>query len=122
MTDTYDIQHTRDQIVEAALPHIPFDGWTMTALNRAAADLGLNEDAAALAFPVSATDAIEHHSGLADRKMVEASGDLSDLPIRVKVATVIRTRLEQNMPHREAIRRACATLAMPAHAPMAARC
>lgn len=122
MPDQSDIRQLRDQIVEASLVHVPFDGWTMTALRRGAADCGLGEETADRAFPVNATDAIEHHSRLADRRMIEAAGDLSALPVRVRVTTAIRTRLQQNAPHREAVRRACAALAMPMQAPMAARC
>lgn len=122
MADESDIWQLRRRIVEASLAHVPFDGWTIAALKRGAADCGLAEDAAERAFPVHPADAIEHHSRLADRRMIEGAGNLSTLPARVRVATAIRTRLEQNAPHREAVRRACATLAMPMHAPMAARC
>ena len=41
----------RDQIVEAALPHIPFDGWTMHAMRQGARDAGLTDGDALRAFP-----------------------------------------------------------------------
>jgi ubiquinone biosynthesis protein COQ9 len=122
MTDECDIWQLRDEIVDASLAHIPFDGWTMAALNRGATDIGLPASDAARAFPAGVIDAIEHHSRLADRRMFDALTDLDTLPIRVRIATAVRTRLEQNAPHREAVRRACTMLALPTNAPMAARC
>ncbi len=32
-----DIQATRDKVLLAALPHVPFDGWTLGALRRGVA-------------------------------------------------------------------------------------
>lgn len=122
MTDKRDIWQLRDKIVDASLANIPFDGWTIEALNRGATHIGLPVSDAARAFPAGAIDAIEHHSRLADRRMLNALTDFDTLPIRVRIATAVRTRLEQNAPHREAVRRACAMLALPTNAPMAARC
>ncbi len=122
MNNEADLETRRTQIIAASLSHVPFDGWTMKALKRGATDCGLDEASALLAFPVSATDAIEHHSQLADKNMVRDAGDLSSLPVRKRVGKAIKCRLEQNTGHREAIRRACSMLALPANAPMAARC
>lgn len=122
MTDKSDIWQLRDKIVDASLASIPFDGWTIEALNRGATHIGLPVSDAARAFPAGAIDAIEHHSRLADRRMLNALTDFDTLPIRVRIATAVRTRLEQNAPHREAVRRACAMLALPTNTPMAARC
>ena len=122
MADKSDIWQLRDKIVDASLASIPFDGWTIEALNRGAAHIGLPVSDAARAFPAGAIDAIEHHSRLADRRMLNALTDFDSLPIRVRIATAVRTRLEQNAPHREAVRRACAMLALPTNTPMAARC
>ena len=33
----------REEILLASLPHVPFDGWCQTALNRGAADAGHDE-------------------------------------------------------------------------------
>ncbi len=122
MTSDADLEALRTQIICASLSHIPFDGWTMKALKRGATDCGLDEASALLAFPVSATDAIEHHSQLADKNMLREVGDLSSLPVRKRIAQAIKCRLDRNFGHREAIRRACSMLALPANAPMAARC
>ena len=66
---------------------------------------------------------IEYHSRLADRRMVEAyeASATEGLKLRQKVALAIRLRLAANAPHREAIRRALSILALPIHAPLAAK-
>ena len=122
MTNKVGIWQLRDEIVDASLAHIPFDGWTMVALNRGAEDIGLHASDTTRAFPVGAIDAIEHHSRLPDQRLLAVLTDLDTMPIRMRIATAIRKRLEQNTPHREAVRRACAMLALPQNAPMGARC
>ena len=36
----FDVAAAREKIVDAALPHVPFDGWTHDVLRQAAADAG----------------------------------------------------------------------------------
>lgn len=122
MTD--DLMTLRDKIVEAALPHIPFDGWTPRAAHRAAADLGLTQAEAARAFPYGAADMVAHYSDLADRRMlIELDRrDIGTMKIRERIATAVRVRLEQAAPHREAVRRALAVLALPSNAILGGKC
>lgn len=121
-----EIRKLRDTVLDAALPHIPFDGWTETALAQGAADAGLAPEEASRAFPGGAIDAIAHHSRRADARMLAAleaeSGEGAER--RGMTATVrraIQLRLEASMGEREAIRRALAILGRPQHAPLAAR-
>lgn len=113
----------RDAIIDAALTHVPFDGWGREAAIRGAEDVGLDAAAAMRAFPGGARDMISWHLRVADRRMAEALGemDLDAMKIRERIATAVRTRLEQNTPHRDAIRKAMAFLALPQNAPMAAQ-
>ena len=113
----------REKLLDAALAHVPFDGWGETALLAGARDLGIDRGLALNAFPGGAMEMIEYHSRLADRRMVEAyeAADTAALKIREKVALAIRLRLSANQPHREAIRRALSVLALPIHAALAAR-
>jgi ubiquinone biosynthesis protein COQ9 len=41
----------RDAILLAALPHVPFDGWTRRAMRRGAAGIGRTASDADRAFP-----------------------------------------------------------------------
>jgi ubiquinone biosynthesis protein COQ9 len=112
----------RDAAIEAMLPHVPFDGWTKRALKAGVRDAGMPADEADLLFPLGTVDMIETFFDLADRRMEEGAKDLlgGRLPERVK--GVIALRLEQNRPHKEAIRRALAILSLPRNARAAAAC
>ncbi len=119
-----DIETTRRRLLDATLAHVPFDGWTMTALQRAAADLGLESATAVNAFPGGAAELIAFHSAEADRRMLDELEPLDLLAMRVRdrIAAAVRLRLEQNAEHREAIRRALAFLALPQNGPLALKC
>nr|WP_294513818.1 COQ9 family protein [uncultured Rhodopila sp.] len=107
----------RDQAIEAMLPHIAFDGWTKRALKAGVRDAGMPADEADLLFPLGAVDMIETFSDLADRRMEEgAEGLVRETRLPARVRAVIALRLEQNRPHKEAIRRALAVLALPRNA------
>jgi ubiquinone biosynthesis protein COQ9 len=112
-----------DQILLAALPHVPFDGWTRKAMRLGARDAGLGEADADRAFPYGAADRVAHYSDLADRRMAEAleQRGLAAMKVRERIATAIRVRLEQAAPHKDAVRRALSVLALPGNAPTAVR-
>lgn len=113
----------RDRAVEAALAHVPLDGWTRKALRAGLADAGFDPADLPLLFPGGAVEAIEVWCDLADRRMAEALRelDLAAMRVRDRVTAAIRLRLEQNAGHREAASRATALLALPQNAPAAAR-
>ena len=119
-----DIETTRRRLLEATLNHVPFDGWSITALQRAAGDLGLDAATAVNAFPGGPAELIAFHSAEADRRMLEELQpmDLPAMRVRDRIAAVVRLRLEQNAAHREAIRRALAFLALPQNGPLALKC
>lgn len=119
-----DIESTRRRLLDATLNHVPFDGWTMTALQRAAADLDLDAATAVNAFPGGAAELIAFHSAEADRRMLDELQplDLPGMRVRDRIAAAVRLRLEQNTAHREAIRRALAFLALPQNGPLGLKC
>ena len=112
---------TRDRLLLAALPHVPFDGWSEAALATAAAELELGPEAARQAFPGGPVALITYHAAYADRRMEEAlkEADLAAMRVRERIVLAVRLRLEQNAPHREAIRAALPILAQPANGPQA---
>ncbi|MBS0643890.1 MAG: COQ9 family protein [Proteobacteria bacterium] len=113
----------RDKAIEAMLPHVPFDGWTLRALRAGLRDAGMPADEADLLFPLGTVDMIETFCDLADRRMEEAAKDLPpDMRLPDRVRAVIALRLEQSRPHKEAVRRAIAVLALPQNARAAASC
>ena len=50
--------HIPNNVIEAILNHIPFDGWSSASLNMAAADCGLSEVEMHNLFPAGIVDAI----------------------------------------------------------------
>ena len=113
----------RDAAIAALLPHVPFDGWTRRSLRMGLTDIGASPDDADQLFPGCAADMIDASCDWADRRMEEGAAAL-DLPARLheRVRAVVALRLQQNRPHKEAIRRALALLALPGNARLAAAC
>jgi len=120
MTDS---EALREKLIDAAIAHVPFDGWGDKALAAAARDQGIDPALVHNAFPGGGIEMIEFHSRLADRRMVAdfEQADTTGLKLREKVALAVRLRLSANTAHREAIRRALTILALPLHAALAAR-
>lgn len=110
-------------ILDAALLHVPFDGWGRDALLAGAADIGIDAAVVDESFPNGAVDAILMHSAIADEAMIDTFAALADRPekIHLMIRTLILLRLEQSSLHKEAIRRGLAVLAIPANAPASAK-
>jgi ubiquinone biosynthesis protein COQ9 len=111
-------EEQRDRLLEAALAHVPFDGWSRRSLSAAAADLGMEAGLARRLFPRAGDDLLVHLERWADRQMlarIEAE-DLQKLRIRERIARLVRVRLEVLTPHREALRRATAARLLPGNA------
>lgn len=121
----FDRDLARDKIVQAALAHVPFDGWTAATLARAAEEAGYEPATALRVFPGGPLAAIAHWAQMADRAMlaaIDAEGEaFQALKIRAKIARAIRLRLEPLAAHREAVRRALALLALPQGVPVSLR-
>jgi len=113
-----DLQETRDRIIVATLPHVPFDGWSRRALAAGVAEAGLTPDWSRRAFPRGVMEAVDHFAEYTDRRMLAVLGrsDLGALRVRERIAAAVRVRLELNAPHREAIRRLLSYLALPHNA------
>lgn len=114
----------RDAAIAAMLPHVPFDGWTLQTLRRGLADIAVPADEATLLFPGGTADMIEAFCDMADRQMEAeaATLDRDSMRLHERVRAVIKLRLAQNRPNKEAVRRAVALLALPSHARLAAAC
>jgi ubiquinone biosynthesis protein COQ9 len=113
----------RRELLAATLRHVPFDGWTIGALAAGGRDLEMDLVEVRRLFPGGAEEAIDLFVAEADRRMVEELErlDLKSMRIRERIATAVRVRLEQQAPHREAIRKALAQQIMPQNGPGAVR-
>jgi ubiquinone biosynthesis protein COQ9 len=108
----------RDRLLEAALVHVPFDGWSRRSLFAGARDLGIEPGLVRRLFPDAGDDLLAQLERWADRRML-AQLDLDALAamrIRERIGTLVRTRLEVLGPHREAMRRAVAARLLPGNA------
>ena len=105
-------------LMEAVLDHAAFDGWTRTALDRAAEDVGVSPEMAELAFPRGGIEVLEMHLADADLKMSAALAkmDLNAMRIQDRIKCAVRTRLENSTKHRSAIQRGIALLSLPSNA------
>lgn len=117
------LTEARERLLDAALPHVVFDGWSKAALDAAIADTGLDPSLARLAFPRGGIDMVLAFHRRADRRLAEelAAADLSAMRLRERIAHCVRRRIELVADHREAVRRGAALLALPLYAPEGAR-
>jgi len=108
----------RDRLLEAALVHVPFDGWSRRSLFAGARDLGIEPGLVRRLLPGGGDDLLAQLERWADRQML-ARVDLDALRamrIRERIATLVRARLEALAPHSEAMRRAVAARLLPGNA------
>jgi ubiquinone biosynthesis protein COQ9 len=118
-----DEDRRRDGLIEAILPDVPFDGWSRATIIAGARRVGINEAEVVSLLPGGPRDAVAAFSRWADRKMLAALDQvpLEAMKVRVRVATAVRARLAALEPHREAVRRALALLALPQNMALGAR-
>ena len=118
------LERQRASLLDAALRHVPFDGWTWTAIDAGARDLSLAPGEAQRLFPGGPQALIRAFSAAGDRRMLEALEDLdlASMKVREKVAAGVRARLEAVAAHREAVRSGLAFFALPQNAAAGLAC
>ncbi|KAA2312936.1 COQ9 family protein [Pseudooceanicola sediminis] len=105
-----------DLLLDAALTHVPFDGWSEATLKAAAADAEVPMGLARALYPRGAIDLALAYHKRGDAEMVRrfAAEDHSGLRYSEKVARAIRIRLE--LADRELVRRGATLFALPQNA------
>lgn len=105
----------RARWLETLLPHVPFDGWTRAAADKAALEAGLTPGEQALAAPRGLPDLVDAFFDMAEESANNAlvSADLTDLGVRDKVARGVKLWLAALSPHKEAARKAAARGFLP---------
>ncbi len=110
----------RDAAVRAMLPHVAALGWTGAALRAGLRDLRESPEAGEWLFPTGPLGALEAWCDLSDRDM--ATDTATDgLGVSRRIRVLLAVRLKQAAPHKDAVRRAVATLALPWNARVAVR-
>ena len=108
----------QQQLLDAIIPNVVFDGWTDAAFERAADDVGVSVPAARAVCPRGATDlAVAYHKHGDDLMLARiADADMSALRYSEKVAAAIRFRLE--VADKELVRRGTTLFSLPHLAPI----
>lgn len=111
---TADSSTDTDRLLDAALLHVPFDGWSEAAFRAAVADTGMDMAAARALCPRGAVDLALAFHARGDAAMLKRldEADLGGLRFRDKIAAMVRFRIEA-IEDREAVRRAAALFALP---------
>ena len=116
------IDPAKADLLDAILPHVPFEGWSQAAYEAALAQTGMNPDHARTLCPRGALDlAIAFHH-LGDAAMVSAmkTADLRSMRYSERVAFALRARITA-ITDKEAVRRATTLFSLPNHATVGAR-
>lgn len=102
-------------LLEAALNHVAFDGWSKRTLNQAEIDVGTLPGILDLAFPGGAIQMIDLHAQHCDIEMVQKAAkiDMNKLKIREKITKLVKLRIETILPYKEATHRTASYLALP---------
>ncbi len=112
---------TKSLILDAALVHVPFDGWSETTFRAALADSGAADGLARALYPRGGVDLALAYHARGDAEMVARlqAADLGSLRFRDRIASAVRTRLE--LADRELVRRGTTLFSLPIHAADGAR-
>lgn len=104
----------KQELLEAALMHVAFDGWSDATFEAAIRDSGMDIGLAKSVCPRGAIDlAIAFHKR-GDEAMIAAvkEADLSEIKFREKVGFALRTRFEL-ITNKEAVQRGTTLFALP---------
>ncbi|WP_299613136.1 COQ9 family protein [uncultured Tateyamaria sp.] len=110
-----------DRLLDAALMHVPFDGWSEVTFKAATRDADIDMVMARAMCPRGAVDLSLAYHARGDAAMVKRlhSDDLPDR-FRDKIAAGVRFRIEA-VTDKEAVRRGTTLFALPMHAADGAR-
>jgi ubiquinone biosynthesis protein COQ9 len=123
MDEPSPLEQLRRRLALAVGENAVFDGWTMKAVDSAAAQLGVDPVQARLAMPKGQAAMIDLYIQEVDRALEAwfTPERLAGMKIREKIRSLVWRRLEIMGPAREAVRRGLAILAMPQNVPLALR-
>lgn len=104
----------RRAVVEAALPEVPFEGWTLTLLRQACAAAGVDRAAEARLFPEGVGGLVAAWGRACDDAMRDALPDgFAQMKVRERIATAVRVRIDTMSSHKIAAQKAVQFFASP---------
>ena len=107
-------ERTREALLEAALAHVPFEGWSPATFRTARREAGIDPASARAACPRGAVDLALAFHERGDRRMEKRlrAEALEEMKVRERITHAVRVRVEA-IEDREAARRAAALFSMP---------
>jgi ubiquinone biosynthesis protein COQ9 len=109
------INSDRDIFLNAALSHIPMEGWSMGTVRMVCNDLSMTPDHFTMLFPGGIEDLVAHFSDFLDRQMIQNwfDGQTGNMRIRDKIEGAVLTRLTAAEPYKDSYRLALAYWSVP---------
>ena len=106
-----------EHLLDAALMHVVFDGWSTATFEAAIAESGIDPVLARALCPRGAVDLALAYHRRGDRQMLQrlAEADLTGYRFRDKIAAAVRFRLEV-AEDKEAVRQGTTLFALPQYA------
>jgi rpsU-divergently transcribed protein len=106
-----DAGDVKQQLLGHALAHVKRLGWTRSSIAAAAADMQLSPASVGM-FPRGPSELVEHfmqQQNAALEKELQAAGQqFRDLPLRKRISSAVRRRLEMNAAHMDSWPQVCA--------------
>lgn len=117
------LEESRRLILDAALKHAAFDGWTWASMKEAAAEAGIDQAHLRLCFPKGPIDLIDYYWAIASETMSDrlAGHSLDNMGVTARIRLAVLTLIDVMEPDREAVRRALALEALPQNTPLGLR-
>ena len=118
------LDQIRNDILHRALVHIVIDGWSYRALGAAASDVKIDMGTLKRVFPKGPRDLVVYFNTMADELMGAEleQQDIEAMPVRERISTAVKVRVQQNTGHREALRKLLSYLAFPGNVMLGAQC
>jgi len=112
---SHNVSPFKTKFLLAALPDVPFDGWTNELMERTAERLKIAQNKVDMEFPRGVRDLVAYFSFWAIEETVSKlkKTDLASLRVRDRIALGVRTRLEILAPHKQAVSSALSFMALP---------
>lgn len=99
-----DADDIKQQLLGHALGHVKRLGWTRSSITAAAADMQLSPAAVGM-FPRAPSELVEHfiaqQNTALEKELQETGQQFRDLPLRTRISSAVRRRLEMNAAHME---------------------
>lgn len=120
MTDP--LPDPKSRLLDAALPHVAFDGWTEKTFEAAIRDSDVSPTVARASCPRGGVDLAVAYHKRGDELMLERlrAAPMADMRFRDRIAAAVRFRIEA-IDDKEAVRRGSSLFALPQYAPDGAK-